>query len=247
MIYELRAAAKSLRRDGVAGFARRVWVYIRHLFGGVILLCKPRREFAQAEQSVDYALNAAGGVIRPWQVRSEIVSLASLVRQAQPKVVVEIGTAMGGTLFLWCANAALDAVIVSIDLPNGDHGGGYPYWKTFLYRSFARPRQEVFLFRGDSHSSEMLGRLESALNGRQIDYLFIDGDHTYEGAKKDFESYSPLVRHGGIIALHDVAAHTPGMHCEVDRYWDELKSTRSHREFIAEAKQGWAGIGVIFT
>jgi hypothetical protein len=30
-----------------------------------------------------------------------------------------------------------------------------------------------------------------------VDFLFIDGDHTYEGVKKDFEMYSPLVRREG--------------------------------------------------
>jgi hypothetical protein len=34
--------------------------------------------------------------------------------------------------------------------------------------------------------------------------LFIDGDHTYEGVRRDFEMYSPLVRKGGIIAFHDI-------------------------------------------
>ena len=34
----------------------------------------------------------------------------------------------------------------------------------------------------------------------EIDFLFIDADHTYEGAKHDFETYGPLVRKGGIIA-----------------------------------------------
>ena len=77
-------------------------------------------------------------------------------------------------MFLWCVNAAPDATVISIDLPNGIHGGGYPYWKTFLYRSFALRQQQVLLFRGDSHSAEMLARLKETLAGRQIDFLFID-------------------------------------------------------------------------
>ncbi|WP_276480584.1 class I SAM-dependent methyltransferase [Paraflavitalea pollutisoli] len=35
------------------------------------------------------------------------------------------------------------------------------------------------------------------------DFIFIDGDHSYDGIKKDWEQYSLKVRPGGIIALHD--------------------------------------------
>lgn len=37
----------------------------------------------------------------------------------------------------------------------------------------------------------------------QIDFLFIDGDHSYEGVKTDFELYSTLLSDRGIIAIHD--------------------------------------------
>lgn len=37
----------------------------------------------------------------------------------------------------------------------------------------------------------------------KIDFLFIDGDHSYEGVKKDFELYSTLVNDNGIIVIHD--------------------------------------------
>jgi hypothetical protein len=37
----------------------------------------------------------------------------------------------------------------------------------------------------------------------KIDFLFIDGDHSYEGVKKDFELYSKLLSNNGVIILHD--------------------------------------------
>lgn len=37
----------------------------------------------------------------------------------------------------------------------------------------------------------------------KIDFLFIDGDHTYEGVKKDFDLYSKLLSDNGIIVIHD--------------------------------------------
>lgn len=37
----------------------------------------------------------------------------------------------------------------------------------------------------------------------KIDYLHIDGDHSYEGIKKDFELYSQIMSENGIITIHD--------------------------------------------
>jgi len=37
----------------------------------------------------------------------------------------------------------------------------------------------------------------------KIDYLHIDGDHSYEGVKKDFELYSTIMNENGIITIHD--------------------------------------------
>lgn len=43
-----------------------------------------------------------------------------------------------------------------------------------------------------------------------IDYIFIDGDHTYESVKQDFEEWYPHVKIGGIISIHDSSANRGG-------------------------------------
>ena len=79
----------------------------------------------------------------------------------------------------------------------------------------------------------------------QLDLLFIDGDHTYEGVKSDFEMYSPLVREGGMIAFHDILDHNPDTGCEVSTYWNEIKDDYPHVE-LAVAPYRWGGIGVVW-
>jgi Methyltransferase domain len=37
----------------------------------------------------------------------------------------------------------------------------------------------------------------------KIDFIFIDGDHSYEGVKKDFDLYSSILSENGVIILHD--------------------------------------------
>lgn len=38
---------------------------------------------------------------------------------------------------------------------------------------------------------------------RPISMLFIDGDHSYDGTKRDFEAWSPFVKPGGLVCFHD--------------------------------------------
>jgi predicted O-methyltransferase YrrM len=57
---------------------------------------------------------------------------------------------------------------------------------------------------GNSHDHVTLQRLKDQLGGRPVDVLFIDGDHSLDGALADWRMYSPLVRPGGLVLLHDI-------------------------------------------
>ena len=195
--------------------------------------------------SVDYALSQCYSLIKPIQVRSEIMALLGLLREAAPQTILEIGTAMGGTLFLLARNAPAGCYIVSIDLPGGPFGGGYPEWKIPLYKAFARPDQTMTLLRLDSHDQSTKA-IANTLFSDGVDFLFIDGDHTYEGVKKDFEMYSPLVNKGGIIGFHDITVHPKETGCDVSRFWSEVKREYSHEEFIENKDQIGYGIGVLY-
>ena len=185
----------------------------------------------------------SGAFLQPIQIEEELVSLVQDVKRLDPRTVVEIGTSMGGTLYLWTRLARPDAVIVSIDLPGGQFGGGYSPLRTAIYRRFARESQELHLVRADSHDNSTLEHLKSLLGGGSIDFLFIDGAHTYEGVKRDWEMYSPLVRPGGLVAFHDVAGNYETT--QVKRLWDVIKLDHQYREYMVHPR-GQYGIGVLF-
>lgn len=183
--------------------------------------------------------------MRSWQVHSEMLQMFEHVSAFQPSVILEIGTAKGATLLGWCRIASKK--VVSVDLPGGIHGGGYPAIKQRLYREFVvgRAGVDLQLIQADSHSEATRKSVELVLAGDKIDVLFIDGDHTYDGVKADFELWSPLVRSGGMVIFHDILPHKVVAHCEVDQLWNELKPRYPHEEFISDPDQGWAGIGVL--
>lgn len=88
--------------------------------------------------------------IRPIQIREEITELLALVADVHPRAIMEIGTTLGSTLYFFAEVADSDALIVTIDLPSGPFGGGYPMWKIPLCKSFAKGQQRIDLIREDS-------------------------------------------------------------------------------------------------
>jgi predicted O-methyltransferase YrrM len=198
---------------------------------------------AQPRRVIQETFRFAGGFLEPNQIEEEITGLVTEVRALEPRAVIEIGTSMGGTLYLWTRFAAPDAVLISIDLPRGKFGGGYSPLRTPLYRRFARERQRLHLLRCDSHSPDTIGAVRELLEGRPVDFLFIDGDHTYDGVRRDWESYGEMVRPGGLVALHDVGKNYDDT--EVKRFWDEVKGRFRHREYLAHPK-GFYGIGSLY-
>ncbi|MBI5882375.1 MAG: glycosyltransferase [Elusimicrobia bacterium] len=195
----------------------------------------------------DLAFDGLEGLLQPAQVRSEIIRLVELLKARQPEVIVEIGTELGGTLFLFSRAAAKDALLVSVDLPGPFFGGGegYSAARIPLYRSIGLKGQTIRLVRSDSGSDRTLARVRELLGGRKADFLFIDGDHAYDAVRSDFERYSPLVREGGIIAFHDIVPDPSTGDQESPRLWREIKAAHPVEEIVEDWDQKGFGIGVI--
>lgn len=62
---------------------------------------------------------------------------------------------------------------------------------------------------------------------------------------RGFEIYSPLVRRGGIIALHDILPGPPENVGGVPRFWREIKSRYRHAEVARDWEQRGYGTGVL--
>jgi predicted O-methyltransferase YrrM len=181
--------------------------------------------------------------IQSQQIRSEFLELAKLVKEQNCRHILEIGTYRGGTLFVFSQLAAPGATVISLDFHFTFLGKVYGALQKPLLRKFVRNGKSLFLLREDSHQPSTLATIRHILQGHELDFLFIDGDHTYEGVREDFNMYSPLVRDGGLIAFHDIAQS--GGSREVYRLWEELKPKYDHEEFIHHTGSGAMGIGVL--
>jgi predicted O-methyltransferase YrrM len=178
--------------------------------------------------------------ISPTQIIQEIRGLYDIIKALQPRYVCEIGTDKGGTFYLWCKSSSDDAVLVSIDLPSRKR---YSPARRRLYRHFGKSkRQALHFIASDSHQPATLELVRRAVGEHPLDFLFIDGDHTYEGSRQDYEMYAPLVRPGGLIAFHDIA--TERADCGVPRLWEEIKRGYPGYREIIYGERGPLGCGI---
>ena len=187
------------------------------------------------------------------QIREEISAFVDFLRPRNLRNVMEIGSESGGTFYLWCQIAAMGGLKISLDKPDGESGS----WlykepealakRTALFQSFA-PRVKVVT--GDSHDPSVKQFISDLLRGDKLDFLFIDGDHSYEGVRADYEMYKEFVGEDGVIAFHDI------QHLGPRALWKELtsghpvcvESNRSRDGFTFNefnSHQRWAGIGII--
>jgi predicted O-methyltransferase YrrM len=192
--------------------------------------------------------------VRAVQRASEIVGLLDLLRAEGVSCACEIGSFLGGTLFMLTRMLPDDSVIVSVDWPEAsEQMGSFPRHRRPLHEGFRRAGQTVTVLYGDSRSQALLDAVRTALP-RPLDFLFIDGDHSLEGVRNDFEKYAPLVKTGGLIGFHDIVADpevTQGRFGYVfgsPLLWAELKAGFETFEIIdaeTASERNGGGIGVL--
>jgi predicted O-methyltransferase YrrM len=225
----------------------RNWIGTRLISVWCLLFRRLNRRAGTTGKQLDAILGRSplGRRFPAMQVRSEIEALLGLLETCPPRAVLEIGTANGGTLWLLTRVASPDAVLVSVDLPRVAPDVGYADWRERVYASFGKSGQRVSLIRGDSHRHDTFERVRAALDGRTVDFLLIDGDHSYEGVRADWEMYRALLSPHGVVAFHDIVPGAEERVGGVPRFWKEVRASVASRELVASWGQGGYGFGVI--
>lgn len=167
------------------------------------------------------------------------------------KYALEIGSNYGGTSFGLCH---IYENVISLDIkhhPNFDK----------IRESF--PSYNYII--SDSTSNDTVNLIKSL--DIKFDLIFIDGDHSYEGVKNDYEKYKQFLSDDGYLAFHDIiqSKETEEYNIFVSKFWNELAETYTKRfEFIAKERDNsfnrdnefhrilkdqrydvWGGIGLI--
>lgn len=164
------------------------------------------------------------------QGKYEMLWLLEKVGAIRPKVILEIGVHLGHSLKAW-QDAFEPKRMIGIDTESNA-----------VIEAYINTHELKCNFLiADSHDPLTLGAVKVYLDEDKVDFLFIDGDHMYDGVKLDFEMYKPLVRKGGIIAFDDMDLFdNEGV--EVYKFWDEIKDSYKSDSYHADSN----GIGVIY-
>lgn len=178
----------------------------------------------------------------------EVYEFAKFYQELNCKNVLEIGTFFGGTFYLLCKLAKEEGKKISVDFPVDGYPGANTV-KENLSTIVSKVKQfskNVEVLTMDSHLKETVTAVENILAGEEVDFIFIDGDHTYEGVKQDYEMYKHLVKDGGYIAFHDINRQnrTSSESCTVDLFWEELLKDKNVKTFEFNQKSV-GGIGVV--
>lgn len=235
---------------GIRDQLRPAWQIFQRQWNESALSSKPpewrqAKARAHAECDNDRLLEMARTEFGITQIRSEIIGLLSRLNDLEPKIVVEVGTHKGGNSFLFCHAVPSVNLVIGIDLA---------VQNSAKLIHFTRSGQKYCALHGNSQTREMVRRAQKNLRHQEVDFLFIDGDHSYNGARADYELYSPLVRKGGIIAFHDIVpdhktrfGKPTGCYAgEVYKLWAEIKKNHRHEELIDNPDQDGFGIGIIY-
>lgn len=144
-------------------------------------------------------LRDAFGVNSHLTIRERVV-LYSLARDG--KWLSEIGSYIGASAC--CFGVALEekgiGKLICIDTWNNDamSEGRRNTWQEFQENT-DRFRNLILPIRG--FSTDVVDQVREKTD--RLDLLFIDGDHSYEGVKADWESYKTFLQVGSIVIFHD--------------------------------------------
>ena len=159
--------------------------------------------------------------------------------------VLEIGSYTLGTTHGLCQ---LFNNVISIDIEKRQN-----------WDEFEEEHSNWKYFISDSSFPDMINTIRQ-LNIK-FDLIFIDGDHTYSGVKKDYLNYKEFLNVDGIISFHDVlnTKFHRDLNCFVHDFWNEIKQEYEYIEIINDRNEDkddrnfmkeipnsdWGGIGVL--
>ena len=136
-----------------------------------------------------------------------------LVRRAQPKHLCEIGLNGGHSAAVFLAAAGRGARLAMFDLMMWSYSNRS---KRHIQALFPGQLQ---VFRGDSHVT--VPQFHQKKGGRWCHFFSVDGDHSYDGARRDFINAIDATRIGGIILADDMQPGT-----ETRRAFDDASAGR---------------------
>jgi hypothetical protein len=165
--------------------------------------------------------------------------LFSIFSLARPRRYVELGAHFGSSFFAACQatkRLSLETECVAIDTWKGDHQAGHYTEEVFdSFRHLLRTRYPANTYYVRTKFADAAPLFEPG----SIDVLHIDGLHTYDQVKRDFDTWLPKMSSRGIILMHDTNVYDGDF--GVWRLWEKLEQV-----YPALNLRHTHGLGIIY-
>ena len=150
----------------------------------------------------------------------------AIVEYTKPDVIVELGSHYGVSFFSFCEAAreySKDTYIYAVDSWEGDSQAGF--YKNDVFEKVNNHRKQYHSQRAELLRC-MFDEANSYFPDKSIDLLHIDGLHTYEAVKHDFELWQPKLKDEGTIIFHDWNVKRKDF--GVWKLWEEIKNNQEY-------------------
>lgn len=172
--------------------------------------------------------------IEGWMKEEELLWLG--YQAMRHKRILEVGSWMGRSTRSLCDNCP-GGRITAVDSWDGTPGeheklleGKHKDWLYFQFRTNMHDVRNLSVYRGQSKA--VLAKLDAI--GKKFDFIFIDGDHSYEGCKSDIKGCLKLLDPGGVISGHDFSSSFPGVVRAVKEAFPKARPARAGSIWVME-------------
>lgn len=186
--------------------------------------------FTQPERLSDFSV---------W--RGHIPFAMLLVDLLRPRLLVELGTHWGDSYCAFCQAVTLVGAptrCVAVDTWSGDEHAGY--YENSVYDSL-RTHHDARYAEFSTLRRATFDEAQSDFADKTIDLLHIDGLHTYEAVRHDFEHYFSKLSDKAIVLFHDTAVRDNGF--GVWQFWDEIRVRFPSFAFTHAGGLGMVAVG----
>ena len=147
------------------------------------------------------------------QCHDQVKVLRNICDITNCKVYAEIGVHNGASMSYASSGKTVE-LCIGIDLfenTSGHYVNDHLTFSNTLRNIDVHKNSEctINLIKGNSQHLQTVQKMKDALDGKMIDVLFIDGDHSYSGVKHDYETYIKFVKINGYIVFDDYSPRWP--------------------------------------